>query len=229
MERGAFSSSSLDDVQSLLRKFSPFSSLYKFCPGIELSTYDEYRQIVHFDPKSLRRSDYPTNRIDSSSCLMWFQLGKFVPSGVREKEAVPCRNCSRLKSDLAHQMKRTLEESPAKKIKRCSASSRARLTYMSPRSQEKRKMDAKIKRDSEARKSKKYEDNEFPLSNEQDEEMSKVMTSIERECSTELSQLFEEGDSHGVGDKIREIWENDRRVAMSHFQRDQSTNSKLHF
>ena len=60
-----------------------------------------------------------------------------------------------------------------------------------------------MKRDSEARKGKKYDESEVPLSNEQDEEMNQVMAMIERECSDELGKLFHEGDKQGLGDSMR--------------------------
>ena len=225
VERGSFSSPV--EVKSLLTRYSPYSAVYKFCPGIDLVTYEEYRKVVHFDPKSLRNVEYPVIRIDSVSCEIWFQLGKFVKSKIREEESVLCRNCNRLKCDMAHQMKRTQEESPSRKKARCSASSRARLSYMSPGSQDKRKLNAKVKRDSEARKDK-YENCEVPLSNEQDEEMNQVMATIEAECQDQLGELFEEGDRQGVGDRMRTIWESDKRIATEQFQRDQIVNSKQH-
>lgn len=61
-----------------------------------------------------------------------------------------------------------------------------------------------MKRNSEARKGKKYDESKVPLSNEQDEEMNQVMAMIERECSDELGELFHEGDKQGVGDSMRD-------------------------
>ena len=167
-------------------------------------------------------------RIDSNLCPMWFELSKFVSVAARESDSVLCRHCNRLKNDLAHQMKRTSLESPSKKVKRCSASSRARLTYMSPKSQLKRMSTVKIRRDSEVRKLKNYvADTELPLNNEQDEEMSQVVATVESKCSEELAKLFEEGDSHGVGKRMREVWATDMRAVHAEFKKDQDNNSKF--
>lgn len=90
---------------------------------------------------------------------------------IGEEESLLCRKCSLLKCDLAHQIYWTQEESLSRKVACRSASSRARLSYMSPGSQAMRMLNAKMKRDSEAIKGKKYDESEVPLSNEQDEEM----------------------------------------------------------
>uniref|UniRef100_A0A1X7VHS2 Uncharacterized protein n=1 Tax=Amphimedon queenslandica TaxID=400682 RepID=A0A1X7VHS2_AMPQE len=91
-------------------------------------------------------------------------------------------------------MKWKASESPSKKAKRCSPSSRAPLMHMSPKSQLKRKSNAKIKRDSAVRKLKEYEmDMDISLNNEQDEEMSEVVATIDSKFSDELAKLFEGG------------------------------------
>ena len=86
---------------------------------------------------------------------------------------------------MSHQAKRTQLESPSKKIKRQSSSSHARLLYMSPLSQQKRKQSIKIERDNAARKIRKYEHTQIPLDEEQDEEMNRIVTTIEKECEDE--------------------------------------------
>ena len=47
-------------LEFLLQKYSPYSTIYKFCPGIDQSTYQLYFNEVHFDPKSLRKIEHPT-------------------------------------------------------------------------------------------------------------------------------------------------------------------------
>ena len=66
--------------------------------------------------------EYPVMCIDSSSCEMWFQMGKFVSRKIREEESVLCRKCSLLKGDLVHQIKWTQEESLSRKVACRSAS-----------------------------------------------------------------------------------------------------------
>uniref|UniRef100_A0A1X7VHD9 Uncharacterized protein n=1 Tax=Amphimedon queenslandica TaxID=400682 RepID=A0A1X7VHD9_AMPQE len=115
-------------------------------------------------------------------------------------------------------MKRKASETPSKKTKRCSPSSRATLMHMSRKSQLKRKSNAKIKRDGDVRKRKKYEiDMDIPFNNEQDEEMSEVVATIDSKCLDELAKLFEEGDNHGVGERIKEIWATDKPSVQQDF------------
>ena len=39
--------------------------------------------------------------------------------------------------------------------------------------------------------------------------------------------LFEEGDSHGVGERMREVWATDKKAVQSEFKKDQDNNSKF--
>lgn len=119
IERSFTETSPLVEIKPLLAKQSPFSAIYKFCPGIDESVYKEQRKVVPFEPKSLCKVEYPVMCIDPSSCEMWFQLGKFVSRKIREEESVLCRKCSHLKCDLVHQFKWTQEESLSRKAVHC--------------------------------------------------------------------------------------------------------------
>uniref|UniRef100_A0A1X7U4E8 Uncharacterized protein n=1 Tax=Amphimedon queenslandica TaxID=400682 RepID=A0A1X7U4E8_AMPQE len=57
-------------------KFAVDSSKYKFCPGIDIAEYEEFKSEIRFDLKSVRRTNEPFLRIDSVNCLLWFELGK---------------------------------------------------------------------------------------------------------------------------------------------------------
>ena len=106
-----------------------------------------------------------------------------------------------------------------KNIKHQSASSHARLSYMSPESQLKWKQNQKIQKNNTRQKLHAYEHTELPLDAEQDKEMDEVV--IEQECSGELQELFIEGEKHGVGSKLQDVWKNDKQ------REDQLINSKL--
>ena len=67
----------------------------------------------------------------------------------------------------------------------------------------------------------KYEESEVVLS---EEEMRTVMKAIQPE---ELEKLFEEGDQHGVGNLMKNIWFTDKQCQNSEFSCDQVRNSKL--
>lgn len=136
--------------------------------------------------------------------------------------------CVRLKCDIERQAMRTSEESPSKKAARQTASSRARLTYMSPNSQAQCQRKQAAKRFVDKHKMERYEV-DIPLDTEQDDEMSAVVSKIEEVCSDELQKLFKEGEKHGVGLKLRNTWNTDKRREYTEFNRDQVINSKLNF
>jgi len=88
----------------------------------------------------------------------------------RLKKKVECPSYKQLKRILDCQRTNTLSESPSKKINRQALSSRARLTYLSPASQAKRKQNSQMERNSD-KKLRKHEKTELMLDEEQHDEM----------------------------------------------------------
>ena len=153
--------------------------------------------------KSVRRTTEPFNRVDSVNCLMWFELGK---NERRDTAEVVCSKCVRLRCDLQRQVHRTESESPSKKIKRQCSSSHARISYMSPSSVSKRLENQRIDRGKSKRKLQQYDHTEIPLDCEQDLELCTVVSTINEKFSNELETLYEEAKKHGVGDRLRDVW-----------------------
>ena len=142
-----------------------------------------------------------------------------------EKEANEdrCPPCNRLVHDLNWQEKKTEAENPNKKFKRQDPSSRARLQYMSPLSQQKCKMHAQYQRTSSLHKLKKYEDNKVVLDDEQNSEMVSVLEATQPD---ELEKLFKDGEEHGVGSLMKIIWYTDKDRQKNDFCQDQERNSE---
>ena len=198
---------SIDDVMELCDMFDKKSS-YIFCPGIDPVHYeDEYRKAIHFHIRSVRLSEFPFSQVDSVNCKLWFLPASNISLAEKAASKVKCPPCKRLVHDLNLQRKRTLEESPSKKIKRQHPSSRARLQHMSPASQQARKWYAQYQRSSNIRKLSKLEDSEVVLSDEQNEEMCEVMEAVKAE---DLDKLYQEGDQHGVGSVMKTLWLTDK-------------------
>ena len=128
--------------------------------------------------------------------MLWFELGKKASATRREAESILCQPCVRLRCYLECQAERTQAESPSKKVKRQLPSSNARLSYMSPKSQLKRKKQQRIRCDDDQRKLRKYEHTDIMLDGEQHDEMSRVVATIEEHCSDELQELITEGNNH---------------------------------
>ena len=105
------------EVHELCQMISS-QSPYKFCPGIDGQHYEEhYHDVIRFHVKSVRCSTVPFVRVDSLNCKLWFKLPINAPLADRFKKEVLCSSCKRLKTNLDWQRKRTLMESPQRKVK----------------------------------------------------------------------------------------------------------------
>ena len=217
---------SIQDVFELCSIFS-YKSQYKFCPGINPDYYeDQYHQPIRFHIKSVRQCHFPFSRVDSVNCKLWFLLASNAAVTEKTASEVKCSACKRLIHDLTLQKKRTLGESPSRKFKRQLPSSRARLQYMSPFSQQKRKQFAQYQRSSSLQKLGKLEESEVVLDDEQNEEMCAIVEAVQPD---ELEKLFQEGDQHNVGNLMKNIWYTDKDRQRKEFANDQSRNGKGYY
>lgn len=160
------------------------------------------------------------------NCKLYHQLPSNASLADKSAREVACSACKRLVRDLEWQLKRTASESPSRKIKRQSSTSRARLMYMSPASQLKRKQNAAMERGLDKRKLAKYVDTELTLADNQHSQMCSVVDTINQVAVDDLQRIFEEAEAHGVSDKLKEIWTTDKREQMEQFQKDQAKNGK---
>ena len=137
---------SKDDIHNLCNKFVS-ETKYKFCPGLDPEQYQqEYFDKIRFHIKTVRQTEWPFHRVNSVNCALWFLLAPNVTATEKSSKEVNCPACKRLVTDLDCQCRRTLSKSPARKLKRQAPSSRARLLYMSPASQQKRKQRTQVER-----------------------------------------------------------------------------------
>ena len=129
-----------DDAYEICWHISNLSG-YKFCPGINPDYYEEeYHKVLRFHVKSVRLCHFPFSCVESVNCMLWFKPALNLPAAEKAAREVKCPPCKRLVHDLNWQKTKTDAESPARKIKHQDSSSRARLQYMSPLSQQKQKM-----------------------------------------------------------------------------------------
>ena len=230
VERGTLSHSSCVKVVDMLcMKYSTTSQIGKFCPGLSPVEYDDYKDKIRFDLKSVRITQEPFHRIDSRNCLMWTELGRTTSSERREASEVLCRNCTKLRCNLDHQVRRTVEQGPSKKIKQQGPSSHARLSFMSPNSQSKRMTNKRIERGKDKRKLNRFTHTDLMVDNEQNEQLSAIVSTIARDHSLELERVFDQGKKHGVESNLRDIWNLDAKRESTIFQQDQERNGKFVF
>ena len=149
----------VEELTAVCQMIAGNNSNYKFCPGIEMEHYmSEYYEVIRYHIKSVRITEFPYQRVDSNNCQLFFELSRNASKGEKDANAVKCHACKHLITDLNHQKKRTNAETPTRKIKRQNPSSRAKLSYMSPASQTKRKKLAQYERTSNMRKLANLED-----------------------------------------------------------------------
>ena len=198
---------------------------YKFCPGVDLFEYEtKYFSKICYDVKNLRRANSPFERIDSCNCLLFHKLAKNASIIEKELECVLCSACKRLVSDLNQRLK-TAVSSPVK-VKRQQTSSNCPLKYMSPSSQKKRKENAQRERAKDRSRLQKYSHTELTLDDDQHDELSKLMDTIEEKGGKEIEEVMQDAESHGVGDSVREIWQMDMQRVKDKFNNDQQKNSE---
>ena len=214
---------SIEDIINLCKVIS-VKSQYKFCPGIQYKQYmTEFFDVIHFHIKSVQLTEFPFKRIDSVNCKFLFQLAHSATVAEKLSKEVKCYPCKRLVTDLKHQKRNTEAETPTRKVKRQRPSSQARMSYMSPASQAKRRKLAQYERTNNIRKLARYEEREIVVDDEQNDEMCALVKTMGEE---ELQKLYEEGDKHNVGCILKDIWATDLNRQQKEFSRNQATNCK---
>ena len=153
--------------------------------------------------------------------MLWFKPALNLSAAEKAASEIKCPHCKLVVHDLNWQKD---YKSPARKIKCQDPSSRARLQYIPPLSQQKCKMCVQYQRTNNICKLKKYEANELILDDEQNVEMCSVMEATQPD---ELEKLFKEADEHGVGTLMKSTWYTDRDSQKTDFCCDRDCNSEL--
>ncbi|XP_065908252.1 uncharacterized protein [Dysidea avara] len=199
---------------------------HKFCPGLnESEYYDKYFSIIRFHLESVRLWDRPFKRIDSKDCTLWYQLKSNASDMQKSSDEVLCRPCKRLNSYLDHQRRRS-DVSLGTCLKRQQPSSRYKLKYLSPASIHKRKAATQKERSNDKAKLSRLSEFDITLENDQSDEVSEVLQTIEQQCSEELHSILKEADAHSstTGKSIRSSWERDKASCKAQFYSDQIQN-----
>ena len=62
-----------------------------------MEEYEQYKEVIRYDPKRVQVIDFPARRIESEKCERWFLLSQSNASKEnREASEVPCRECVQL-------------------------------------------------------------------------------------------------------------------------------------
>ncbi len=222
------------DFKALCEKITDCRN-YKICPGIEIEEYEQYKEVIRYDPKSVQIVDFPVKRIESTKCEHWFPLSQShsVAKKKRETPEVLCHECVQLRRYLQESVRRLSSVTAEDKVQHQQADSFYPMKYLSPQSLQRRKTNVKSVKAKEKRIMKRYVPEEIILDDKQHAEMSQIHSSLDELASDELESIFREGEQQGtqIGSTLRHVWEQDRRVrhdaAKKSFFMDQEKNSKF--
>ena len=214
----------IDDYLALCEQIAGKGG-YKFCPGIDPNTYKTtYYDIIRYDPKSLRHTMHPVQRIYSCKCILWHKLAKNASIFEKDMDAVMCPACKRLRNDLDQWLKKMSSTNLQQKENRVQPSSHFPEKYLSPKSLKKKRQNMQQER---SKLLKKYSHMEVSLNEDQHDQMCNVMENVAQIGAKELESALAEGDKHGVGPAIRAIWKNDLQNIKKEFDQDQKQNSEF--
>ena len=191
---------------------------YKFCPGINPDMYKtKYHDVIRYDPKKLRRTVHPVQRIDSGKCKLWHKL--------LEKDNmtdVMCSGCKCLINELNQRLKKVQNTTSEQKQHHVNASSRFPEKYLSPKSLKKKRQNMQQERTALL---KNYTHTEISLSEDQHDQMCDIVDKVSN--AKELESMFTDGDNHGVGLALRELWKSDLQNVKKELEGDQQKNGIL--
>ena len=203
------------------------NSGYVLCPGIR--EYDsQYGEYIRFKSKNLRIWGESLERHDSMECLLWHKPINTKTASSKLQYNV-CVSCKRLINHLNIIKNRAVAASPGHKEKWTEPSSNRPLKYLSPASQTERLLKSSKDRKKLRKTVLKYDDPlDVELSGVQDEELTKLVQTIEEKGKEHLEAVFSEADQtgEGSGDELRQAWVRDVSSRKEFFQ-DQLKNRKL--
>ena len=202
------------------------SSGFLVCPGIR-DYESQYSEAIRFRSKNLRIWMEPFPRHDSIECLLWHKpINTRITSDSLFYNL--CTNCKSLINDLNTIKARALAASPGHKEKWTEPASNRPLKYLSPASQAERLSKSSKDRKRLRKTVLKYEDPlDVELSGMQDEELMKLVQTIDDTGTEHLEAVFSEADqvTEGNGEELRQTWERDVSSRKEFFQ-DQLKNRK---
>ena len=223
VEEGALNT--VDDFHLVCDKM--LSPSYKFCPGVSVSEYEDFRKDIRYDPSHVHITNEVFSRIESTRCKRWFKIAKCAPVNEKSAESVRCSSCRKLVRDLERSRTRAIAASPGRKQRRILPSSHYPKKFLSPASQQKRTAIDKCERRKERRLLKKYAPHEMILDDKQNDELVALVTEIENSGSEQLQAVFSEAEKHGVRSKMESTWQLDVKRNKQQFEADQRKNGNI--
>ena len=154
---------------------------------IQMEEYEQYKEVIRYDPKRVQVLDFPVRRIESEKCERWFLLSRSNASKEkREASEVLCHECVQLRYYLQASVRRLSNVVPEVKVQNQQTGSLYPMKYLSPQSLQRRQTNIKAVQAKEKRLLKRYMPEEIILDDKQHAEMSQIHSSFDETASNEL-------------------------------------------
>ena len=204
------------------------STEYKFCPGLKVSEYNRYKSKIRYDPSYVHITEEPIKRIESTDCKRWFKIPRNAPREEKAATDVLCSCCKKMRNNLARSKKREEAVSPGRKLRRLNPSSHFNSKYLSPQSQKKRQENVRVERKKDKKLLRKYAPHEVILDDQQNDELSKLVSTIDNDGKQSLQDVLDEAQEHNASKAVKEAWDLDvvRLKERKQFVSDQQYNSE---
>lgn len=216
-------------VKSVIDKLRVDSG-FVMCPG--LADYDAIMSDIRFQPSNVKVELWPWRRASAVKCKLWHKPRKQQSS---EQEEMPdenmCGECRfvRRRMLVLRQNRNSMDEN--ERLQRQQASSKVRLSVLSPESQKARQDNVRRERKNFRRVAERMiKRTSFTVNEQQNNELVKLIECLEssKEGQEGLKKVFEEAENHkpGTGKVLSEMWQ----MEKEDFFKDQRKNGKLkHF
>lgn len=200
---------------------------FVMCPG--LADYDAIMSDIRFQPSNVKVEHWPWRRASAVKCKLWHKPRKQQSS---EQEEMPdenmCGECRfvRRRMLVLRQNRNSMDEN--ERLQRQQASSKVRLSVLSPESQKARQDNVRRERKNFRRVAERMiKRTSLTVNEQQNSELVKLIECLEssKEGQEGLKKVFEEAENHkpGTGKVLGEMWQ----MEKEDFFKDQRKNGKL--
>lgn len=213
-------------VESVIDKLRVESG-FVMCPG--LVDYNAIMSDIRFQPSNVKVEVWPWRRASAVKCKLWHKPRKQQSS---DQEGMPdesmCAECRfvRRRMLVLRENRKSMDET--ERLQRQQASSKVRLSALSPESQKARQDNVRRKRKNFRRVAERMIARmSFRVNEQQNSELVKLIDCIEssKEGQEGLRKVFEEAENNkpGTGKVLGEMWHMEKEA----FFKDQRKNGKL--
>ena len=201
---------------------------FVMCPGI--GDYDAIFSDIRIQLSNVREELWPWRHVSAAKCKLWhkprgqLELTEDSSLGMRDV----CAECKLVRRQMlvVRDKRKSLNETDREE--RQQASSKIRLSFLSPESQKARHSNVRRERKNFRRIAERMiRRTSMTVNQDQNSELVKLINCIEssKEGQEDLANVFEEADKHksGSGAILREMWQMEKEA----FFKDQQRNGEL--